>query len=231
MFKKRKLGLLLVIAFLLGLLITIAEPDLKVLSEQVKAVINPTLLMVGIAVGVGSFIVFAIIRIIFKKNLSNLLMLFYMLLFALGMLVLINGNGDLLPLSFDSGGVTTGPITVPFLMALGVGIANVLSGKNAKEDSFGFVALCSVGPILVVLLLSVMSNGSLNYEVPSYAIEGEVFAAIIHELLKVLGEVGALMQLWGLFYVVLMMVVNGEVFALNAIMINGTIPIGIIFLV
>ena len=188
--KKRKLGLLLVIAFLLGLLITIAEPDLKVLSEQVKAVINPTLLMVGIAVGVGSFIVFAIIRIIFKKNLSNLLMLFYMLLFALGMLVLINGNGDLLPLSFDSGGVTTGPITVPFLMALGVGIANVLSGKNAKEDSFGFVALCSVGPILVVLLLSVMSNGSLNYEVPSYAIEGEVFAAIIHELLKVLGEVG-----------------------------------------
>ena len=157
--KKRKLGLLLVIAFLLGLLITIAEPDLKVLSEQVKAVINPTLLMVGIAVGVGSFIVFAIIRIIFKKNLSNLLMLFYMLLFALGMLVLINGNGDLLPLSFDSGGVTTGPITVPFIMALGIGVAKTIGGKNVNENSFGLVAMCSVGPILAVVLIGVTAFG------------------------------------------------------------------------
>lgn len=187
--KKRKLGLLLIIAFLLGLLITIAEPDLKVLSDQVKTVMNSTLLMVGIAVGVGAFIVFSILRIIFKKNLSTLLMLFYMLLFALGVLVLINENGALLPLSFDSGGVTTGPITVPFLMALGVGIANILSGKNAKEDSFGFVALCSVGPILVVLLLSMLSKGTLNYEVPSYGFEGDLFTAISHETFKIIGEV------------------------------------------
>ena len=151
--KKRKLGLLLIISFLLGFLITIAEPDLKVLAGQVANVMNPTVLTVGIAFGVGFFIIIAIVRIIFKKGLSNILMLFYMVLFAIGMLVLINGNGDLLPLGFDSGGVTTGPITVPFLMALGVGIANILSGKNAKEDSFGIVALCSVGPILVVLLL------------------------------------------------------------------------------
>ena len=187
--KKRKLGLLLIISFLLGFLITIAEPDLKVLAGQVANVMNPTVLTVGIAFGVGLFIIIAIVRIIFKKGLSNILMLFYMLLFAIGMLVLINGNGDLLPLGFDSGGVTTGPITVPFLMALGVGIANILSGKNAKEDSFGIVALCSVGPILVVLLLSVFSKGSLDYKMPEYLISGDLFAAIVHKFFEVIKEV------------------------------------------
>ena len=187
--KKRKLGLLLIVSFLLGLLITIAEPDLKVLAGQVSNVMNPTVLTLGIAIGVGAFIIIAIVRIIFKKSLSNILMLFYMLLFAVGMLVLINGNGDLLPLGFDSGGVTTGPITVPFLMALGVGIANILSGKNAKEDSFGIVALCSVGPILVVLLLSVFSKGSLDYKMQEYLISGNLFDAVIHKFLEVIKEV------------------------------------------
>lgn len=187
--KKRKLGLLLIVSFLLGLLITIAEPDLKVLASQVANVMNPTVLTVGISVGVGAFIIVAIVRIIFKKNLSTILMLFYMLLFALGLLVEINGNGALLPLGFDSGGVTTGPITVPFIMALGLGIANVLSGKNAKEDSFGFVALCSVGPILIVLLLSVFSNNSLDYKMQDYLIEGDLFYAIIHKLFEVVKEV------------------------------------------
>ena len=187
--KKRKLGLLLIVSFLLGLLITIAEPDLKVLSQQVANVMNPTLLTVGIAVGVGSFIIIAIVRIIFKKSLSTILMLFYMLLFALGLLVLISGNGALLPLGFDSGGVTTGPITVPFLMALGLGIANILSGKNAKEDSFGFVALCSVGPILVVLLLSIFSKNSLDYKMQEYLINGDLFNAIMHRFSEVVKEV------------------------------------------
>lgn len=187
--KKRKLGLLLIISFLLGLLITIAEPDLRVLAGQVSNVMNPTVLTIGIAVGVGLFIIIAIVRIIFKKSLSIILMLFYMLLFAVGMLVLINGNGDLLPLGFDSGGVTTGPITVPFLMALCVGIANILSGKNAKEDSFGIVALCSVGPILVVLLLSVFSKGSLDYKMQEYLINGDIFTAVVHRFFEVVKEV------------------------------------------
>ena len=85
--KKRKLGLLLIISFLLGFLITIAEPDLKVLAGQVANVMNPTVLTVGIAFGVGLFIIIAIVRIIFKKGLSNILMLFYMVLFAIAMLV------------------------------------------------------------------------------------------------------------------------------------------------
>ncbi len=189
--KKRKLGLLIAVAFLLGLLITIAEPDLQVLASQVSKVINSTLLIVGIAVGVGLFIVVAILRIVFKKSLSNILMLFYMLLFAVGILVIINGNIDLLPLAFDSGGVTTGPITVPFLMALGVGIANILSGKNAKEDSFGIVALCSVGPILVVLLLSIFSdNSNVNIDLDKYVFTSEILKTTIETFLTVCKEVG-----------------------------------------
>lgn len=189
--KKRKLGLLIIVAFLLGILITIAEPDLQVLASQVSNVINSTVLIVGIAVGVGLFIVVAILRIVFKKNLSLILMLFYMLLFALGLLVVINDNIDLLPLAFDSGGVTTGPITVPFLMALGVGIANVLSGKNAKDDSFGIVALCSIGPILVVLFLSIFSNNSnVTIDLGKYAFSNDIVKNIIEQLLNMSKEVG-----------------------------------------
>ena len=187
--KKRKLGLLLIVSFLLGLLITIAEPDLQVLATQVSGVMNGTVLIVGIAIGVGGFVVVAILRIIFHRNLNTILLLFYMLLFQIGLLVVINGNTDMLPLAFDSGGVTTGPITVPFLMALGVGIANVLSGKRAKEDSFGIVALCSVGPILVVLLLSIFSKNALDYTVPSYIIEGDLLRAIFYKLVVVTKEV------------------------------------------
>ena len=190
--KKRKLGLLCGVAFLLGFLITIAEPDLSVLGDQVNGVMDKTTLIVAISVGVALFIVIGIFKIIFKKSLSSILMLFYMLLFALGLLVMIGGKSDLLPLAFDSGGVTTGPITVPFLMSLGLGIAHILSGKNAKEDSFGFVALCSVGPILVVLLLSIFSKNDVTTPPLDYSLFGEgqsVISVIIHEFLLKAKEV------------------------------------------
>ena len=119
--RQRKLVLLLSVCFVLGMLITIAEPDLQVLAEQVGAVMNGTLLIYTVGAGVGAFLLVAILRIVFRKTLSNILMLFYMLLFALALLLAVNDKLDLLPLSFDSGGVTTGPITVPFIMALGVG--------------------------------------------------------------------------------------------------------------
>ena len=119
--RQRKLGLLLAVCFVLGLLITVAEPDLQVLANQVSAVMNGTLLIYTVGFGVGAFLVVAILKIVFKKSLSDILMLFYMLLFALALMLAVNGNLPLLPMAFDSGGVTTGPITVPFIMALGVG--------------------------------------------------------------------------------------------------------------
>ena len=162
--RQKKLGLLLGVAFVMGLLITVAEPDLKVLADQLHTVITPATLIVTVGVGVGAFLLVAILRIVFKRQLSMLLMLFYMLLFALTLVLCIQEKTDLLPAAFDSGGVTTGPITVPFIMALGVGISSVLGDRRSQENSFGLVALCSIGPILAVLLLGVSSGGDFRYE-------------------------------------------------------------------
>ena len=178
--RQRKLGLLLSVCFVLGMLITIAEPDLQVLADQVAAVMNGTLLVYVVGAGVGAFLLVAILRIVFRKTLSNILMLFYMLLFALALLLAENDKLDLLPMSFDSGGVTTGPITVPFIMALGVGISSVLGDRKSQENSFGLVALCSIGPILAVLVLGIFSGGNLTYEVPDYAVSNNIACAFLH---------------------------------------------------
>ena len=114
--KSKKVALLIGVCFVMGVFITIAEPDLTVLASQVKEKINPTLLTVTVGVGVGLFLVISVIRIIKGTPLSHILIFFYMCLFAFGSLLVI-GNDDFLPLAFDSGGVTTGPITVPFIMA------------------------------------------------------------------------------------------------------------------
>ncbi|MCH5148935.1 MAG: DUF1538 domain-containing protein [Clostridiales bacterium] len=151
--KSKKILVLISVCFVMGVLITVAEPDLSVLAGQVKAVMNDTVLIISVGVGVGIFLVLAILKIIFKKSLSLLLMFFYMMLFAIGALLIQSGNGHFLALSFDSGGVTTGPITVPFIMALGVGIATTIGGRDANENSFGLIAMCSVGPMIAVMIL------------------------------------------------------------------------------
>ena len=180
--KQRKLGLLLSVCFVLGMLITIAEPDLQVLANQVSAVMNGTLLVYVVGIGVGAFLVVAILKIVFKKTLSLFLMLFYMTLFMLSLLLVINGNEALLPLAFDSGGVTTGPITVPFIMALGVGISSILGERKSQENSFGLVALCSVGPIMAVLVLGIFSGNNLTYQVPDYTVSSDIAGAFLHTL-------------------------------------------------
>ncbi len=178
--RQKKLWLLLVVCFVLGVLITIAEPDLQVLADQVSAVMNGTLLIYTVGIGVGAFLLFAILRVVFQQRLSNALMLFYMLLFALALLLAVNDNLALLPMAFDSGGVTTGPITVPFLMALCVGISSVLGDRHSQENSFGMVALCSVGPILAVLLLGIFANNGLSYPEPAYPVNPDILGAFLH---------------------------------------------------
>ena len=178
--RQKKLLLLLAVCFVLGMLITIAEPDLQVLANQVSAVMNGTVLVYAVGIGVGAFLIVAILRIVFRRRLGSILMLFYMLLFALALMLVVSGNESLLPLAFDSGGVTTGPITVPFIMALGVGISSVLGDKKSKENSFGLVALCSVGPILGVLVLGIFSRNAMAYQVPDYAVSDDILGAFIH---------------------------------------------------
>ena len=178
--RQKKLWLLLAVCFALGMLITIAEPDLQVLANQVSAVMNGTVLVYAVGVGVGAFLIVAILRIVFRRRLGSILMLFYMLLFALALMLVVGGNEKLLPMSFDSGGVTTGPITVPFIMALGVGISNVLGDRKSKENSFGLVALCSVGPILAVLVLGIFSTNDLTYVVPDYTVSDDILGTFLH---------------------------------------------------
>ena len=195
--KTGKLQILLTVCFIMGLLITIAEPDLSVLAGQVSAVMNSTLLIVTVGVGVGLFLLLSIVKIVFKKNLSMLLMFFYMTMFAIASLLMESGKADFLPLAFDSGGVTTGPITVPFIMAMGVGIAAVIGGKDANENSFGLIAMCSIGPILAVLILALTSNGELTYALPDYSIENKlgfnILEIIYHTALEVARALGLIL--------------------------------------
>jgi len=180
--RQKKLWLLLAVCFVLGMLITVAEPDLQVLANQVSAVMNGTVLVYAVGIGVGAFLIVAILRIVFRRRLGSILMLFYMLLFALALMLVVSGNEKLLPMAFDSGGVTTGPITVPFIMALGVGISNVLGDRRSKENSFGLVSLCSVGPILavLVLVLGIFSTNDMTYQVPDYTVSNDILDAFLH---------------------------------------------------
>ena len=169
--KSKKLGILLTVCFVMGLLITVAEPDLSVLAGQVSAVMDGTMLIGTVGLGVGLFLLVAVLKIVFHRDLTGILLFFYMVLFCLAAVLIESGKGSFLPLSFDSGGVTTGPITVPFIMALGVGIALTVGGRNAGENSFGLIALCSVGPVAAVLLLSIAATGDLSFEIPDYSMD------------------------------------------------------------
>jgi len=200
--RQKKLTLLLSVCFVLGMLITIAEPDLQVLANQVSAVMNGTVLVYTVGMGVGAFLVVSILKIVFKKSLSHILMLFYMLMFALALVLVISGNESLLPVAFDSGGVTTGPITVPFIMALGVGISNVLGDRRSKENSFGLVALCSVGPILAVLVLGIFSRSKMRYDIPDYTVSSDILGSFLHTAAHTCEEVALALGMIVVFFLI-----------------------------
>ena len=172
MTKSQKLWFVLGVSFLLGVAITMAEPDLQVLATNVPA-IDKTVLVVTVSVGVGFFLMLCMARILFSISLRLLLIIFYAIVFIGAFL----SDAGFLSVAFDSGGVTTGPMTVPFIMALGVGVASIRSDENAKADSFGLVGLCSIGPIASVLLL-----GAIYRTQPAQA-ETQTVAAITDTVL------------------------------------------------
>ena len=177
--KTRRVGIMLTLGFLLGFLITISEPDLQVLANQVQAVPN-MVLIVTVAVGVGLFLCFAMLRMLLSVPLNTRLVGFYIVVLVLAMFV----PKDFLAVAFDSGGVTTGPMTVPFIMAMGVGVSAIRSDKHSANDSFGLVALCSIGPILAVLILSLI-----------FRPDGGSYTAVV------IPEIGDSAALWQLFFV------------------------------
>ena len=198
--KTKKWIIPLLICFGLGLLITIAEPDLTVLAEQVPSIPNMVLIW-SVGIGVGIFLVISVIRTRKGIKLNSLLLIFYGLIIALAFFA----PADFIPTAFDSGGVTTGPITVPFIMAFGAGIASMSTAKNARENSFGLIALCSIGPILSVLLLSIVFKPESSTTQETLVIAEttkEAFMAFFHGLPKYVLEVlEALLPIIGVFII------------------------------
>lgn len=178
--KSRKVWVIVFVSFLLGVIITISEPDLQVLANQVPTI--PNAVLIGtVALGVGVFLVIAMLRILFGISLNILLIGFYIIVFGLAMLVPKN----FWAVAFDSGGVTTGPMTVPFIMALGVGVSSIRSDRHAGNDSFGLVALCSIGPVLAVLVLGLMfptEGAYVPVEIPEMENSQDMILLFVREL-------------------------------------------------
>lgn len=173
----RKILLIAFLSFVLGFIVTVSEPDLQVLASQFPGIPDITLVM-AVAVGVGVFLVVAILRILLGFALNWLLIVLYAAVFGIACFVPV----ELHALAFDSGGVTTGPMTVPFIMALGMGISSIRNDSSAADDSFGLVSLCSVGPIIAVLVLGLVYKPT----------QGESSAALIH-------SAADSVELWGMF--------------------------------
>ena len=175
--KTKNLPLILIISFMLGFAVTVAEPDLQVLAETVPH-INSFVLLATVGVGVGFFLAVCMLRILTGIHLRWLLIAFYGIIFLLAAF----SDADFLSIAFDSGGVTTGPMTVPFILALGVGVSHIRSDKKAEADSFGLVSLCSIGPILAVLLLGFFyksDNASVEISAASWQNTAEIGSAYL----------------------------------------------------
>lgn len=150
--KSKKIWLIIFVCFIVGVMITISEPDLQVLGGQLAKTVDPWILILAVGVGVGVFLVVAFLRLVLKIKLSFVLIFFYVAVFVMAFFV----PETFVPLAFDSGGVTTGPMSVPFIIAIGTGVASMRSDKNAETDGFGFTALCSIGPIVSVMILGII---------------------------------------------------------------------------
>ncbi|MEA4895566.1 MAG: DUF1538 domain-containing protein [Oscillospiraceae bacterium] len=199
--KTKKLWVILLLSFVLGVMITVSEPDLQVLATNVPH-IDTAVLIITVACGVGFFLAVSMLRILFGVQLKWLLIGFYTLVFIFSFL----SDANFLSVAFDSGGVTTGPMTVPFIMAMGVGVANVRSDKKAEEDSFGLVALSSIGPIVAVLALGFINSGSSESAgaavVSSYTDTAEIGLSYLSALPKYMWEVLSALAPIALFFLI-----------------------------
>lgn len=156
--RKGKLRLIILFGFILGFVVTIADPDVQILAKQVSDVsqgeIGRLLLIIPVAIGLGIFLAIAFTRIFVNIPIKYFFIVGYSLAFIIG----IFAPSEYFAVSFDAGGVTTGPMIVSFIVALGVGVTSVTSKKGSSGDSFGLLGLSCIGPILAVLLLGVIGK-------------------------------------------------------------------------
>ncbi len=154
--KRGSMFFLLFFAFVLGFMVTLAEPDVWVLVGFVDSVseglVNRYILVASVALGVGIFVTLAMLRTVLNIPIAYLLTAGYITILVLSFFT----PPDFVPISFDAGGVTTGPVTVPFILALGLGVAAVLGGRSSINDGFGLIGLASIGPVLGVMILGII---------------------------------------------------------------------------
>jgi hypothetical protein len=147
---------MMVVGFVIALAVTVAEPDVRVLAYQVDLVsggrIPGSTLILSVALGVGVFVALALLRIVLGIPIAYLLASGYVLVVVLSFFA----PAAYVPVAFDAGGVTTGPLTVPFILALGIGTASVLGGRSSLSDGFGLIGLASIGPVIGVMILGVI---------------------------------------------------------------------------
>ena len=164
-----KILLIAFVSFVIGIIVTISEPDLQILAEQVSDIPNMVLILT-VSLGVGIFLMIALLRIVFGVSLNMILVVFYVVAFIISFFL----PAGFRPLAFDSGGVTTGPMTVPFIMSLGAGVSSARVSKSGRDDSFGITALCSIGPIISVLVLGIcleIDGGTYVPSVPNVIVD------------------------------------------------------------
>lgn len=156
MIKRRSLSIMIGLGFAIGVGITIAEPSVQVLAQQVRDIsdgdISKALLIGVVSVGTGIFLAFALLRTVFRMSYYKMMLIGYILVFAASFFT----SAEFMPIAFDAGGVTTGPVTVPFILALASGLTSMIHQDKGDNDSFGMVGVSSLGPILAVMILGVI---------------------------------------------------------------------------
>lgn len=199
----RSLSKISILSFLLGFLITVAEPDLLVLGSQIESAsggtMNAMLIVYVISIGVGVMISLGVFRILQDIPLNVFMAITYALIFALALIV----SEEFLAISFDASGATTGALTTPFVLAISLGLSKVKGGKKSEENSFGLVGIMSAGPILAVMLMSILSGqrhiqGAIEAWGPTPGVLAPIIEAIPHILLE---SVVALAPITVLFFI------------------------------
>ena len=182
--QSKKLFLILIVTFILGFAITLAEPDLRVLASQITSIPSDKLIAF-VSVGVGFFLTLAVCKILFKLSLRAILIISFTLIFGLTFFV----SPEFIPISFDSSGVTTGPISVPFILAFGIGLTSMRTDSDSKNDTFGLIALCSIGPKITVLLLGLLYSGTNSYDTSIYLNDAPIMVQYLEKFVEYFKEV------------------------------------------
>lgn len=203
--KQGNIWLLLIFVFALGFFVTLAEPNLAILGQQIAALLNPIVITIAVAFGVGLALVLLVIRQIHKTSLAQIFLFLYGLAFALATLVIYTGSSDFLGFIYDSGGVTTGPVTVPFMMAICIGISSVLAKKADKDMSFGLIGLVSIMSIIVMLVLGIFINydGNFSLDKSLYVIDPDFLHAFFTNLWSSIKSVFLSVALIYIFFLII----------------------------